>query len=328
MGNAGDLLKHGVLAEFVRWQRGLGIPLRFMDPFGGEPWGRPVPEVERRVRATDRLREALGTLARRAEEATRSPDRRTLRQPPRRLGFRSPCSRVTARAAGTSRPASSPRAGRAAHPTILVDVRLDAVAKAGNEGLQQPGAEDDLRSSPTSGSGASTVHDLVTNDAQVSEQVVQRCRDLGALGVGDSSIQLPQLPPNSFPELLLPLFGAPHLPTFLPEAWIGLAQFKNAPDFCSPPVQDIRQLRSIVTRELVVELLSLLPVFEPRTSIVVLVRGLVRDPIEHESDVIVRRCLRQLDPRVHAFDAAFIAFAEPVVSGAQGSALQSWRQCR
>ena len=51
MGNAGDLLKHGVLAEFVRWQCGLGMPLRFMDPFGGEPWGRPVPEVGRRVRA-------------------------------------------------------------------------------------------------------------------------------------------------------------------------------------------------------------------------------------------------------------------------------------
>ena len=53
MGNAGDLLKHGVLAEFVRWQCGLGMPLRFMDPFGGEPWGRPVPEVERRVRALE-----------------------------------------------------------------------------------------------------------------------------------------------------------------------------------------------------------------------------------------------------------------------------------
>ena len=51
MGNAGDLLKHGVLAEFVRWQCGLGVPLRFMDPFGGEPWTRPVPEVARRVRA-------------------------------------------------------------------------------------------------------------------------------------------------------------------------------------------------------------------------------------------------------------------------------------
>ena len=53
MGNAGDLLKHGVLAEFVRWQCGLGMPLRFMDPFGGEPWGRPVPEVERRVRTLE-----------------------------------------------------------------------------------------------------------------------------------------------------------------------------------------------------------------------------------------------------------------------------------
>lgn len=53
MGNAGDLIKHGVLAEFVRWQCGLDMPLRFMDPFGGEPWGRPVPEVERRVRALE-----------------------------------------------------------------------------------------------------------------------------------------------------------------------------------------------------------------------------------------------------------------------------------
>ena len=50
MGNAGDLLKHGVLAEVVRWQCEQGIPLRFIDLFGGEPWGKPVPEVARRVR--------------------------------------------------------------------------------------------------------------------------------------------------------------------------------------------------------------------------------------------------------------------------------------
>ena len=51
MGNAGDLLKHGVLAEFVRWQCEMGIALRFMDPFGGEPWEQPVPEVARRIQA-------------------------------------------------------------------------------------------------------------------------------------------------------------------------------------------------------------------------------------------------------------------------------------
>ena len=50
MGNAGDLLKHGVLAEYARWQCGLGVPLRFLDPFGGEPWGPAAPEVARRVR--------------------------------------------------------------------------------------------------------------------------------------------------------------------------------------------------------------------------------------------------------------------------------------
>ena len=51
MGNAGDLLKHGVLAEFVRWRCESGRPGRFMDLFGGEPEGPAVPEVARRVRA-------------------------------------------------------------------------------------------------------------------------------------------------------------------------------------------------------------------------------------------------------------------------------------
>lgn len=51
MGNAGDLLKHGVLAEFVRWQCESNGSFRFLDPFGGEPWCPPVSEVARRVRS-------------------------------------------------------------------------------------------------------------------------------------------------------------------------------------------------------------------------------------------------------------------------------------
>ena len=51
MGNAGDLLKHGVLAEFVRWRCELGRPGRFIDLFGGEPEGLALPEVATRVRA-------------------------------------------------------------------------------------------------------------------------------------------------------------------------------------------------------------------------------------------------------------------------------------
>ena len=43
MGNAGDLLKHGVLAEFVRWRCESGRPGRFIDLFGGEPEGPAVP---------------------------------------------------------------------------------------------------------------------------------------------------------------------------------------------------------------------------------------------------------------------------------------------
>ena len=51
MGNAGDLLKHGVLAEFIRWRCESNGAFRFIDPFGGEPWSEPVPEVVRRIRA-------------------------------------------------------------------------------------------------------------------------------------------------------------------------------------------------------------------------------------------------------------------------------------
>ena len=51
IGNAGDLLKHGVLAEFIRWQCESNEAFRFIDPFGGEPWSEPVPEVVRRLRA-------------------------------------------------------------------------------------------------------------------------------------------------------------------------------------------------------------------------------------------------------------------------------------
>lgn len=51
MGNAGDLLKHGVLAEFVRWRCESGGSCRFIDLFGGEPEGPAAAEVARRVRA-------------------------------------------------------------------------------------------------------------------------------------------------------------------------------------------------------------------------------------------------------------------------------------
>ncbi len=44
MGNAGDLLKHGVLAEFVRWRREREKSFRFIDLFGGEPCNQSAPE--------------------------------------------------------------------------------------------------------------------------------------------------------------------------------------------------------------------------------------------------------------------------------------------
>ena len=53
MGGIGDLLKHGVLAEFTQWWcQSHTTPLRFVDPFGGRPWVEPpVPRVAERVKA-------------------------------------------------------------------------------------------------------------------------------------------------------------------------------------------------------------------------------------------------------------------------------------
>jgi hypothetical protein len=54
MGNAGDLVKHGLLAEFVQWWcRQEGRPIRFLDPFAGRPWtaSPPKKEVTRRIEA-------------------------------------------------------------------------------------------------------------------------------------------------------------------------------------------------------------------------------------------------------------------------------------
>ena len=50
MGNAGDLLKHGVLAEFVCWRSSLGASVRFLDLFGGNPYDDNVTDkIVRRV---------------------------------------------------------------------------------------------------------------------------------------------------------------------------------------------------------------------------------------------------------------------------------------
>jgi hypothetical protein len=52
MGNAGDLMKHGLLAEFTHWRcRTRDKAIRFADPFGGRPWVEPpIPIVTERVK--------------------------------------------------------------------------------------------------------------------------------------------------------------------------------------------------------------------------------------------------------------------------------------
>jgi 23S rRNA A2030 N6-methylase RlmJ len=51
MGNSGDLIKHGVLAEFVKWHYShVDQNLLFFDPFGGRPWDSPInTEVSNRI---------------------------------------------------------------------------------------------------------------------------------------------------------------------------------------------------------------------------------------------------------------------------------------
>ena len=51
MGNAGDLIKHGLLAEFTEWWFSINnTDFVFLDPFGGRPYVLPPhPEVIRRI---------------------------------------------------------------------------------------------------------------------------------------------------------------------------------------------------------------------------------------------------------------------------------------
>ena len=51
VGNAGDLLKHGVLAEFAQWRCESCTSFRFIDLFGGLPWESPVAAVVKRLQA-------------------------------------------------------------------------------------------------------------------------------------------------------------------------------------------------------------------------------------------------------------------------------------
>jgi hypothetical protein len=51
MGNSGDLIKHGLLAEFIAWHiQNIDNTLKVYDPFGGRPWQAPIhPEVLMRL---------------------------------------------------------------------------------------------------------------------------------------------------------------------------------------------------------------------------------------------------------------------------------------
>ncbi|MHB8841257.1 MAG: hypothetical protein ACYC56_05630 [Candidatus Aquicultor sp.] len=55
MGNGGDLIKHGLLAEFINWHcRTTSERLAFYDPFGGRPWQELIHEiVAKRIKKLD-----------------------------------------------------------------------------------------------------------------------------------------------------------------------------------------------------------------------------------------------------------------------------------
>ena len=58
MGNAGDIIKHGLLAEFMEWwiEGSQGKPLRIADPFAGCPWGNLSDETADRLRKMENTR--------------------------------------------------------------------------------------------------------------------------------------------------------------------------------------------------------------------------------------------------------------------------------
>ena len=73
MGNAGDIIKHSILAEFAEWWRlesNEGKKLRYADPFGGRPWGEAKREAARRVRFMHQKQCALA----RAQNASQQLD--------------------------------------------------------------------------------------------------------------------------------------------------------------------------------------------------------------------------------------------------------------
>jgi len=50
MGNSGDLIKHGMIAEFTQWWfQHNHSPFIFYDPFGGRPWSEPCKKVTERL---------------------------------------------------------------------------------------------------------------------------------------------------------------------------------------------------------------------------------------------------------------------------------------
>ncbi|GAX60269.1 hypothetical protein SCALIN_C10_0029 [Candidatus Scalindua japonica] len=55
MGNGGDLIKHGLLAEFTDWHcREIPHSLTYYDPFGGRPWQEPVHDaVSKRIKTLE-----------------------------------------------------------------------------------------------------------------------------------------------------------------------------------------------------------------------------------------------------------------------------------
>ena len=55
MGNSGDLIKHGLLAEFVEWwsENHEGQTLQVADTFAGCPWGKTCDKVKERLSALE-----------------------------------------------------------------------------------------------------------------------------------------------------------------------------------------------------------------------------------------------------------------------------------
>ena len=197
--------------------------------------------------------------------------------------------------------------------------------------MEQSGAQQHLRSAAAVGTCTGTVHDLVANDSETAKEDVQGLGDSpigsSARPVLDGVSQCLRGPTGTSAKAPFPIAGALHsgiLPPTLPKGRMRLPKFEDRSDVRQVLTQYLPQSPSVVPSHQAVERASLHEIRGTRilrVSAFHLVGCLVCDPIEDKADVgrvFVRSLVGQVDPCVHARDAALVVGAIPGRRGGHG----------